>query len=81
MADRDTLQGFVIETYSLIMLLVEKPGATRKQIRYKAKSTELFVIIAAMIFFLAICAVAVWAFARQYRREHPKDGARRNDRQ
>ncbi|MDQ1610913.1 MAG: hypothetical protein QOG00_844 [Pyrinomonadaceae bacterium] len=46
----------------------------------EAKSTELFVIIAAMIFFLAICAVAVWAFARQYRREHPKEGTGRDDR-
>jgi len=45
----------------------------------EAKSTELFVIIAAMTFFLAICVVAVWAFARQYRREHRKDDARRND--
>jgi hypothetical protein len=26
-----------------------------------------------MIFFLAICAVAVWAFIRQYRREHKRD--------
>lgn len=46
----------------------------------KAENTELFVIAAAMIFFLAICAVAVWAFVRQYRREHPRDGARRDDR-
>ncbi|HEV2799072.1 MAG TPA: hypothetical protein VGW12_01170 [Pyrinomonadaceae bacterium] len=46
----------------------------------EAKSTELFVIIVAMVFFLTICAVAVWAFARQYRREHPKEGARRDDR-
>jgi flagellar biogenesis protein FliO len=44
-----------------------------------AKSTELFVIGGAMIFFLAICAVAVWAFVRQYRREHSKDDARRDD--
>lgn len=45
----------------------------------RAEATELFVIGAAMIFFLAVCAVAVWAFVRQYRREHPKDGARRDD--
>jgi flagellar biogenesis protein FliO len=42
-----------------------------------AESTELFVIGGAMIFFLAICVVAVWAFVRQYRREHPKDDAPR----
>ena len=46
----------------------------------EAEATELYVIITAMLFFLAICAVAVWAFARQYRREHPKDRARRDDR-
>ncbi|MDQ1557573.1 MAG: hypothetical protein QOD32_633 [Pyrinomonadaceae bacterium] len=46
----------------------------------EAKSTELFVIIAAMIFFLAICAVAIWAFVRQYRREHPKEGTGRDNR-
>ncbi|HEX8632734.1 MAG TPA: hypothetical protein VF703_01130 [Pyrinomonadaceae bacterium] len=47
----------------------------------KAETTELFVIGAAMIFFLAVCAVAVWAFVRQYRREHPRDqGARRDER-
>ena len=45
----------------------------------EAEATELFVIVAAMVFFLAICGVAVWAFARQYRREHPKDGARRDE--
>jgi flagellar biogenesis protein FliO len=45
-----------------------------------AEATELFVIGGAMIFFLAICAVAVWVFVRQYRREHPRDDARRNDR-
>jgi flagellar biogenesis protein FliO len=45
----------------------------------KAETTELFVIGGAMIFFLAICAIAVWVFVRQYRREHPKDGARRDD--
>jgi flagellar biogenesis protein FliO len=43
----------------------------------RAEATELFVIGAAMIFFLAVCVVAVWVFVRQYRREHPKDGARR----
>ena len=43
------------------------------------EATELFVIGGAMIFFLAICAVAVWVFVRQYRREHPRDGARRDD--
>jgi hypothetical protein len=41
----------------------------------ETQATELYVIITAMIFFLA-----VWAFARQYRREHPKDGAPRDDR-
>jgi flagellar biogenesis protein FliO len=45
----------------------------------EAQATELYVIAAAMIFFLAICAVAVWVFVRQYRREHPKDGGRRNN--
>lgn len=40
-----------------------------------AEATELLVIGVAMLFFLAVCAVAVWAFARQYRREHPRDGA------
>jgi hypothetical protein len=43
----------------------------------KAETTELYVIGAAMLLFLAICAVAVWAFVRQYRREHPKDDGRR----
>ncbi|HEY0098631.1 MAG TPA: hypothetical protein VGB76_06720 [Pyrinomonadaceae bacterium] len=44
----------------------------------KAETTELYVIGVAMIFFLALCVVAVWAFVRQYRREHPKDeGGRR----
>ncbi len=38
-----------------------------------ADTTELYVIAAAMFFFLSICAVAVWAFVRQYRREHPRD--------
>ena len=46
----------------------------------KPEATELLVITAAMLFFLAICAVAVWAFVRQYRREHPRDGGRRDDR-
>ncbi len=45
----------------------------------EAENRELFVIGAAMIFFLVICAVAVWAFVRQYRKEHPRDGARRDD--
>jgi flagellar biogenesis protein FliO len=45
----------------------------------KAEATELFVIIVAMLFFLAICAVAVWAFVRQYRREHPRNSARHDD--
>jgi positive regulator of sigma E activity len=39
----------------------------------KAEATELFVIGGAMLFFLAVCAVAVWAFVRQYRREHKRD--------
>lgn len=45
----------------------------------KAEAMELFVIGVAMLFFLAICAVAVWAFVRQYRREHPRDGTPRDD--
>ncbi|MGI9106011.1 MAG: hypothetical protein ACR2G4_07170 [Pyrinomonadaceae bacterium] len=32
--------------------------------------TELSVIGIAMLFFLLLSAVAVWAFVRQYRREH-----------
>ncbi|HLL13948.1 MAG TPA: hypothetical protein VK388_02610 [Pyrinomonadaceae bacterium] len=44
-----------------------------------SEATELLVIGVAMLFFLAVCAVAVWAFARQYRREHPRDGAPRDD--
>ncbi len=39
----------------------------------EADTRELYVIAVAMIFFLIICAVAVWAFVRQYRREHPRD--------
>ena len=44
------------------------------------ETTELYVIAVAMIIFLAICAVAVWAFLRQYRREHPRDERRRDGR-
>jgi hypothetical protein len=43
----------------------------------KNEARELTVIALALLFFLAICAVAVWAFVRQYRREHPKDEGRR----
>ncbi len=39
----------------------------------EADTTELYVIAAAMLFFLSICAVAVCAFVRQYRREHPRE--------
>lgn len=39
-----------------------------------SQGTELLVIGVAMIFFLAICAVAVWAFVRQYRRERGRSG-------
>jgi flagellar biogenesis protein FliO len=46
----------------------------------KAEATELFVIGGAMLFFLVICVVAVWAFVRQYRREHPRDDTRRDGR-
>jgi membrane protein implicated in regulation of membrane protease activity len=40
---------------------------------------ELIVIGLAMLFFLILSIVAVWVFVRQYRREHPRDGARRDD--
>ena len=33
-------------------------------------SAELAVIAGAMLFFLVLCAVAVWLFVRQYRKEH-----------
>ncbi|HEX8457356.1 MAG TPA: hypothetical protein VF656_08675 [Pyrinomonadaceae bacterium] len=45
-----------------------------------SETTELYVIGAAMLIFLFICVVAVWAFARQYRREHPRDDGRRDER-
>ena len=38
---------------------------------------ELSVIGIAMLFFLILSVAAVCVFVRQYRREHPKDGARR----
>ncbi|HJR08043.1 MAG TPA: hypothetical protein VJ842_12345 [Pyrinomonadaceae bacterium] len=38
---------------------------------------ELSVIGVAMLFFLILSVAAVCVFVRQYRREHPKDGARR----
>ena len=39
-----------------------------------SEANELIVIAVALVFFLALCAVAVWLFVRQYRREHPRDG-------
>ncbi len=42
-----------------------------------SEATELTVIAVALVFFLALCAVAVWLFVRQYRREHKGDGGRR----
>ena len=45
-----------------------------------SETTELYVIGAAMFIFLVICAVAVWAFVRQYRREHRRDEGRRDER-
>ena len=44
-----------------------------------AQVLELIVIGVAMLFFLLLSVAAVYVFVRQYRREHPKDGARRND--
>jgi membrane protein implicated in regulation of membrane protease activity len=41
------------------------------------RTLELTVIGVAMLFFLLLSVAAVWVFVRQYRREHPKDGARR----
>jgi hypothetical protein len=38
---------------------------------------ELSVIGVAMLFFLVLSVAAVCVFVRQYRREHPKGGARR----
>lgn len=38
---------------------------------------ELSVIGVAMLFFLILSVAAVCVFVRQYRKEHPKDGARR----
>ncbi len=35
---------------------------------------ELLVIGFAMTLFAIVCVIAVWAFVRQYRREHPKGG-------
>lgn len=43
-----------------------------------SEANELIVIAVALVFFLALCAVAVWLFVRQYRREHPRDGGRRD---
>jgi hypothetical protein len=39
-----------------------------------SETTELIVIAVALVFFLALCAVAVGLFVRQYRREHKRDG-------
>jgi hypothetical protein len=39
---------------------------------------ELTVIGIAMLFFSVLSIVAVWVFIRQWRREHPKDGERRD---
>ncbi|HLL73639.1 MAG TPA: hypothetical protein VK363_19530 [Pyrinomonadaceae bacterium] len=42
-----------------------------------SQTLELSVIGIAMLFFLILSVAAVCVFVRQYRREHPKDGARR----
>jgi flagellar biogenesis protein FliO len=38
-----------------------------------SEATELTIIVVALVFFLALCVIAVWLFVRQYRREHPRD--------
>lgn len=43
------------------------------------QTLELAVIGIAMLFFLLLSVAAVCVFVRQYRKEHPKNGARRDD--